>query len=312
MKNIRKYLLLVVTIVALNACSRPDGDFGGSEYMPDMAHSIAQEANIYTYYEHNTWDEESTIKLKDLANLMDPVAGTVPRGYAGVAYASSDSMKNVMASHLSGMTTLNEISVPVNGAVPYYYEDTEDERNRAIAEIIDNPFPITDAGIARGKELYNVNCAICHGDKGDGVGFLVDDEKNKNVKYPAAPANFTMDAFVNSSNGRYYHAIMYGKNVMGSFSDKLSYEERWQVIHYIRSLQAKKAGAAYSQLENTLNPAYGTPAGLEHAEEEGHHAEDHDAHAAHGAEGEHGHSEGDNDESHGNDEHSSEGDSSNH
>ena len=31
---------------------------------------------------------------------------------------------------------------------------------------------------------------------------------------------------------------MYGKNVMGGYSDKLSYEERWQVIHYIHSLIA--------------------------------------------------------------------------
>jgi hypothetical protein len=40
---------------------------------------------------------------------------------------------------------------------------------------------------------------------------------------------------------------------MGAYADKLSYEERWQVIHYIRSLQAKDAKLAYNQLENTLN-----------------------------------------------------------
>jgi hypothetical protein len=46
---------------------------------------------------------------------------------------------------------------------------------------------------------------------------------------------------------------MYGKNLMGAYKDKLSYEERWQVIHYVRSLQAKDKGLVYSQLENTLN-----------------------------------------------------------
>ena len=43
------------------------------------------------------------------------------------------------------------------------------------------------------------------------------------------------------------------------FKDKISYEERWQVIHYIRSLQAKEKKLEYSEEANTLNSAYGTP-----------------------------------------------------
>jgi Ran GTPase-activating protein (RanGAP) involved in mRNA processing and transport len=46
---------------------------------------------------------------------------------------------------------------------------------------------------------------------------------------------------------------MYGKNMMGAYKDKLSYEERWQVIHYIRGLQAKEKKLAYNETENTLN-----------------------------------------------------------
>jgi hypothetical protein len=52
---------------------------------------------------------------------------------------------------------------------------------------------------------------------------------------------------------------MYGLNVMGAYADKLSYEERWQVIHYIRSLQAAANSAKYDEAANTLNPAFGTP-----------------------------------------------------
>src|SRR5690606_21379217 len=98
-----------------------------------------------------------------------------------------------------------------------------DERLRATAEIIANPFPITAKGLERGKELYDIQCAICHGAKGDGLGYLVSDE-NPNAKYPAAPANFLLDDFVASSNGRYYHSIMYGSNLMGCYKDKISYE----------------------------------------------------------------------------------------
>ncbi|NRB63201.1 MAG: cytochrome c [Saprospiraceae bacterium] len=253
-----KYILLtLVAVIVLHACSPADGDFAGSEYMPDMGHSIAYEANVYTYYGLNTWDEASTISLKELANPKQPVAGTVPRGYAGVFFADANHREDVMDA-LNGANTLNSISVPVNGSVPYYYENTEEERTRATAEILENPFPITEDGLERGEELYNIFCGICHGEAGDGLGYLVADE-NTNAAYPAAPANFLLEEFLNASNGRYYHAIMYGKNVMGGYSDKISFEERWQVIHWIRALQAKELKKEYSVDVNNLNPEFGTP-----------------------------------------------------
>ena len=258
MKQLKNIFLVLLATVLLNACSPSEGNFPGSEYMPDMAHSIANETNVYSYYHYNTWDEASTFKLKELSNPRLPVAGTVPRGYTGVHFADAGERTGVMEV-LSGANAVNAKGVPPNGHVPYYYQDTEEERQRAIAEIIDNPFPITDAGLARGKELYNVFCGICHGEKGDGVGYLVADD-NPNAVYPAAPANFLLDEFVAASNGRYYHSIMYGKNVMGAYADKINYEERWQVIHYIRSLQAKEKKLEYNENANTFNPEFGVPA----------------------------------------------------
>ena len=228
-------LTAIYFAVIFSACSPPSGNATGSEYMPDMGHSLAYEANYYDYYYYNTWGTEED--YHKFAQPRVPVKGTIPRGMAGTTTA-----------HDSG----RGISVPINGSVPYYYEDTEEERTRAMNEIINNPYPITTAGLARAKDLYNVNCAICHGEKGDGDGFLVA-EANVNAKYPAQPAILISEEFRNASNGRFYHAIMHGKNVMGGYADKLSYEERWQVIHYIRSLQAKEAKKEYSEAKNTLN-----------------------------------------------------------
>ncbi|MEO0339602.1 MAG: c-type cytochrome [Bacteroidota bacterium] len=294
MQSIKQYFYIICAIVVLNACTPAGGEFAGSEYMPDMAHSIAVEANVYTSYYYNTWDSASTISLKDLSNIRTPVKGTVPRGYAGVAMDGEHS-SDVM-DMLRGKDAVSTIAVPVNGQVPYYYEDTEEERTRAIAEIIDNPFPITADGLARGKELYNVFCGICHGEKGDGNGYLARDDG----KYPAAPANFLLEEHLNASNGRYYHAIMYGKNVMGAYKDKMNYEERWQVIHYIRALQAKELKLAYDQEVNTLNAAYGTPGGkmvkMAMAEED--HGEEHHEEGEHHSDEEHGgdHNEGHDDD----------------
>lgn len=259
MRHLKLLLIITVAIVLLDACSPAEGNFAGSEYMPDMAHSIAYESNVFTYYYYNNWDSASTIKRKALSNPRLPVAGTIPRGYAGVFYAADADAQASMMDVLHGKNSLNAISVPVNGNVPYYYKDTPEERLRATAEIIANPFPITAKGLEKGKELYNIYCGICHGEKADGQGYLVS-ESNPNAKYPAQPANFLDSAFVNSNNGRFYHAIMYGLNTMGAYADKLSYEERWQVIHYIRSLQAQEKKLAYNDKTNTLNPLMGIPA----------------------------------------------------
>lgn len=253
-----RHIALYLFVVMFFACSQPGGNDPGSEYMPDMAHSIAFEANHYNYYYLNTWGSKDA--YYKMAQPRLPVEGTIPRGYAGGADGAAS----------------KGIAFTANSAVPYYYADSDEERTRAMNEIISNPYPITDAGLADGKELYEIFCGICHGDKGDGNGYLAREDGGK---YPVLPANLISEEFIAATNGRFYHAIMYGKNVMGSYKDKISYEERWQVIHYIRSLQAKELKLEYNQLVNTLNDVE-VPAGpakevVHEAHDDDHHGDDH-------------------------------------
>jgi outer membrane protein OmpA-like peptidoglycan-associated protein len=203
MKNLLKLASLAVIAVVLffySKCGPGIGKFNtGREYMPDMAHSIAYEANYNTYYRFNQWVDEEA--YDSIVQPRKPVAGTIARG------------KEV-----------------------YHYGNTEEERLRATAEITSNPIPFTKAGLEKGKQLYTVYCGVCHGDKGDGNGYLY---RNDGQYYPAAPKNLLAEDIINDNDGRYYHAIMYGKNVMGSYKDKLNVEERWQVISYIRFLQGQ-------------------------------------------------------------------------
>lgn len=221
MQKTLKYITAVVLTISLfTACQQPGVNSTGSEYMPDMAHSVAYEANYYSYYYYNTWGTED--EYYQMASPRTPVAGTIPR--------------------TKGSSSVSEL--------PYPYANTEEDRAKAMAEIINNPIPISTAGLEEGKALYEVNCGLCHGNKGDGLGYLVREDGGK---YPAAPANFLLEEHLLASNGRYYHAIMHGRNLMGAYKDKLSYEERWNVIHYIRSLQAKETKKEYNQFTNTFN-----------------------------------------------------------
>jgi len=196
------FVFILAIMLGFTSCQQAGVNNPGSEYMPDMYHSIAYEANYETYYPRNQWTDEKTY-LK-YAHPRKPVNGTISRDNG------------------------------VSDSRPFYYGDTEEERQRAINEITKAPFEPTVEGLAKGKHLYDIYCAICHGEKGDGEGYLVREDGGV---FPAMPANFLSDDLKNSSDGRYYYTIMKGRNMMESFYDKLDYEERWQVIQYIRTLQ---------------------------------------------------------------------------
>lgn len=228
--------------LAFMQCRPADGDRTGSEYMPDMSHSIAYEPNVNSYYSFNSWGTKA-----DRAKYSTPrhaVKGSIARG--SLESSQADSLNKMFSGELSH----NARAIPVNGAVNYYYGNTEEERLRASNEILNNPVPITAEGLAKGKLLYDIYCGICHGEKGDGAGYLVRDDGGM---YPAQPANLLKEEFIAATEGRMYHAVMYGKNVMGSYADKLSFRERWDVIHYIRSLQAVSLKLVYNDKENTFS-----------------------------------------------------------
>lgn len=238
MKNIIKIsFIFVVSLAFLQSCQQPGKNSTGSEYVPDMAHSVAIESNVYDYYYNNRWGTKDD--YHSLVGPRLPVSGTVPRTEGSLLEKTN-----------TGMNSHTGRAIPANGSVPYHYANSEEGRAAAMVEILNNPYPITASGLAEGKELYNIFCATCHGEKADGAGYLVREDGGK---YPVQPANFMSEEHIAATNGRYYHAIYFGRNLMGSYKDKLSYSERWHVIQYIRSLQAAGQKLAYSETENTFN-----------------------------------------------------------
>lgn len=202
-KNFYILTFFVFGILIFSACQKAGINSTGSEYMPEMYHSVAFEANYETFYPRNQWVDENT--YMKYAMPRKPVKGTIARDNGVSDYETFD------------------------------YGTSPEERARAMKNIVDAPFPITEQDIAKGKELYTYYCAICHGDKGDSKGWLV---RENGGKYPAMPANFTSPDLKNSSDGRYYYTIMRGgQNIMEPYYDKLDLKERWQVIKYIRTLQ---------------------------------------------------------------------------
>lgn len=107
--------------------------------------------------------------------------------------------------------------------------------SRQVAAIsLHNPFTPTPKRLARGKKLFEMSCAPCHGSdgKGDGsVRFLL----------TLPPANLTRAEPTERSDGYLYSTIRDGSITMPAYGDALSPEERWDVILYVRWLQGKVA-----------------------------------------------------------------------
>ena len=94
-----------------------------------------------------------------------------------------------------------------------------------------SPLDSTQVDLKVGKELYDIYCGICHGNKGAGQGTLVKREKILGIPSYADVARAITE-------GSIYHTIYYGKNAMGSYANQLNEEERWQVVAYVLKLKA--------------------------------------------------------------------------
>jgi len=108
----------------------------------------------------------------------------------------------------------------------------------AKARRLKNPIPPTTDAIAAGMQVYRNHCQSCHGQYGDGKG-------EKASELSVAPGDLTDASKMNTlTDGELYWQITKGRRPMPSFADKLSDEQRWQSVDYIRTLARKPTGSA--------------------------------------------------------------------
>ncbi|MBP6430472.1 MAG: cytochrome c [Ferruginibacter sp.] len=191
------YTILFTAVVALAITSCGSKRNPGKVYMPDMAYSRAYEA--YSELDTNVYTMNRTDAHKIYFNAMPP-AGTVKRGELPAYTGTNDS-----AGYKASASLQNPVTV-----------FTKDE-------------------LAEAGRLYNINCGICHGDKGTGNGPI--------AGKIGAVANLTLPMYVSMTDGTMFHSLTYGKNNMGSYASQLDRKQRWMVINYVRTLQPKATTA---------------------------------------------------------------------
>ncbi|MCA8955218.1 MAG: cytochrome c [Planctomycetes bacterium] len=108
---------------------------------------------------------------------------------------------------------------------------------------VDNPLPATAAVLARGRQRFEINCAVCHGRAGR-LGIVgrrlavkppilvkPSTEEDKSTRVDKWP---DMQKY---KDGRFFEIISNGSGTMQPYRYQVTVEDRWAIVHYIRALQ---------------------------------------------------------------------------
>lgn len=201
MKQLKLFTAITVIAAAMFLVSCGGHDKPGRVYMPDMAYSRAVES--YALLDSTKFTSDPNRLGKEIFYNSRPVEGTLRQG------------------------DVEAFAAPLNDSAGGLY---------TVSNSIKNPLPpLAGKDSAEAARLFNIYCAVCHGDKAGNNG-------------PVAPKVGGVKSIVAASptysDGRIFHVINYGQGNMGSYSSQLSRKQRWMIIQYIRTLEPKPEPAA--------------------------------------------------------------------
>lgn len=153
--------------------------------------------NMYESVAYETYSESSAFNSPNGLQGKEgqlPPAGTVKRGY--VPYEFANSTEGYEAAKLNSKSPLDPATIDMKKA----------------------------------QELYEIYCAICHGNEGNGKGRLV--TQGKFLGVPNYKDRQITEGSIN-------HVINYGINSMGSYANQLNQQERWMVAAYVMKLRGQ-------------------------------------------------------------------------
>jgi mono/diheme cytochrome c family protein len=101
-----------------------------------------------------------------------------------------------------------------------------------------NPVKPTEESIESGKRFYKTQCAMCHGDNGDGKGEL-------GVELKMDLRDWTDPATLKTvSDGALFYILTKGNEKMPGQEGRMKAEQQWNVVNFIRSVAKKETAKA--------------------------------------------------------------------
>lgn len=223
MRLVKSLITGVSAAVLLSSCGA-GGDDQGTEYAPNMYHSVA-------------YEPFSQITDEDAGRWVTSIdyPASVEGGEGHAEYYNS----NRFNPHRMNVRepAPNTVKRNAQGWLPYRLPN--DSTGLRLAGRLKNPLDSTAEVVAAGKALYEMYCDHCHGPKGEGNGKVaegVEVDGAKKGNYNGVP-NYKSDALKKITEGHIFHVITYGKNLMWPHGSQISPEDRWKIAKYVKTLQ---------------------------------------------------------------------------
>jgi mono/diheme cytochrome c family protein len=99
--------------------------------------------------------------------------------------------------------------------------------------------------IDRGRERFEIHCAICHGYTGQGGNDAETGHGLVGRRWPVNDPELPLPDRRRRrqprrqlmADGEYFEVITNGKGTMPAYGARISPEDRWAIVHYLRALQ---------------------------------------------------------------------------
>jgi mono/diheme cytochrome c family protein len=121
------------------------------------------------------------------------------------------------------------IGVLIVGLMAFKSADQEPWKVPAKYEKMTNPEEASKSNLSLGKSLYAKHCKSCHGKQGYGDGPKADEVEGD-------LGDFSTEEFQEQSDGALFYKSYIGRKDMPNYEKKMSEEDMWLVVHYMRTL----------------------------------------------------------------------------
>ena len=127
-----------------------------------------------------------------------------------------------------------QMSVPIYGTAAPGFAYGRGELPAVVDSMsgIQNPVPADERSLKNGQMQFQINCAVCHGPRGNGDGVI------KQFGFPSMPIGAGSKAATQYSDGYIFGMIRNGRGLMQPYN-RIEEPDRWDLINYLRALQTR-------------------------------------------------------------------------
>jgi outer membrane protein OmpA-like peptidoglycan-associated protein len=112
--------------------------------------------------------------------------------------------------------------------------------------------------LKRGQERYNIYCALCHSQTGNGNG-VVTQRAVAGGAIAFQPANLHADRLRHIPDGQLFATISNGKGNMAGYAHSIPVADRWAIVAYVRALQLAQPLVAGEKAPEVVPPPVAAP-----------------------------------------------------